>query len=266
MDQNKPSTLGVMTCNIRFENPHDGENDWPCRKDFVAEIINGRSPDLFGTQEGLQGQLLSLGELLPNYEMIADHRDWISNRMYPTLFLKKGRFKVIKSEDIWLSETPDVAGSKSFDSAFPRLCTYVELEDLKEDNEKIVFIDCHLDHVLESTREKQISVLCEEILKRYPVDSNFILIGDFNSPPHESVRTKLNEYIKDILDPWKELGLPEECTFHKFDGIDPIGDNSRIDWTLHGPKFKAIKTESVKDTLEGRYPSDHFFIHTILSY
>lgn len=266
MDQNNPTTLGVMTCNIRFQNPHDGENDWPYRKDFVAQIITERSPDLFGTQEGLENQLRSLDELLPDYLMVGGHRDWISNRMYPTIFLKKNRFNLIHSGDIWLSETPDIPASISFNSAFPRLCTFAELEDNERNQSKIIFINCHLDHVLESTRENQINVLCQEISKRYPNGSNFILVGDFNSPPNESVRSRLKEHWSEMVDPWEVLGLEEECTFHKFDGIDPVGDNSRIDWTLHSPCFKPIKTESVKDTQNGKYPSDHFFIQTILSY
>lgn len=255
-----------MTCNIRFENPRDEENNWPNRKSLVAEIIEKRSPDFIGTQEGLQGQLLSLDELLPSYEMIANHRDWITDRMYPTIFLKKGRFNVLQSGDIWLSETPDVPASKSFDSAFPRLCTYAEVIDLKKDGTKLVLINCHLDHVLETTRENQISVLCEEIIKKFSKDIQLILVGDFNSAPNDTVRAKLKNYFPELIDPWLELNIPEECTFHKFDGIDPIGDKSRIDWTLHSPSFKVISTESVKENDEGKYPSDHFFIHTKLEY
>jgi len=255
-----------MSCNIRFQNPNDGDNDWPYRKDFVADILKKRAPDIFGTQEGLKNQLLSLNNLLSEYEMVVSHREWINERMYPTIFIKKDRFQIRKSGDVWLSETPDLPGSSSFDSAFPRLCTYVEVEDSYRNNERLVFINCHLDHVLETTREKQITVLCEEILKIFKENSNFLLVGDFNSPPNESVRKKISEFLPKLNDPWLDLQKPEECTFHKFDGKDPYGSKFRIDWTLHSSVFSAINTESITEHRNGQYPSDHFFIDTILQY
>jgi hypothetical protein len=38
--------INVMSWNIRFDNPNDGVNAWPHRKDWVAEIINNNKIDL----------------------------------------------------------------------------------------------------------------------------------------------------------------------------------------------------------------------------
>ena len=80
--------------------------------------------------------------------------------MYPSLFVRSEQMSVKKSGDIWLSETPLIAGSKSFKSAFPRLCTWAsvmwfQVEGDKSKGEPLFIVNCHLDHVLEETRIRQ---------------------------------------------------------------------------------------------------------------
>lgn len=48
----------VMSYNIRYNNPDDGINAWPNRKDNVAEMIGPKyRPDIVGLQEVLKDQL-----------------------------------------------------------------------------------------------------------------------------------------------------------------------------------------------------------------
>lgn len=250
----------VMSCNIRFSNPQDGAHDWVHRKDFVAELIHSESAGIIGTQEGREPQLRELEELLPNHTLIDQHRSWIQERMYPCLFIDLSLYEVLGSGDIWLSETPEVAGSSSFESAFPRLCTYAKLKDLKTEQEFFV-VDCHLDHVKEETRVEQIKVLLAEIHK-VSGGSPLILMGDFNTSPTGPVREIVNQ--TKLVDPWLTFGHEEETSFHKFDGKDPDGSKTRIDWILHTPDFKAESIKLIKENKEGLYPSDHFFVCAIL--
>ena len=126
-----------MTSNIRFEHEADGLNNWQ-----IAVISGGRKVlktkevELLGTQEGRRPQK-NANDILSHLEIVCSHRDWIPERMYPCLFINKDKIKVVKSGDFWLSETPNVAGSKSFSSSFPRLCTWALLK-------KINFIFTHL--------------------------------------------------------------------------------------------------------------------------
>src|SRR5690606_18368152 len=116
------------------------------------------------------------------------------------------KFKFIKSDDFWLSETPNIAGSFSFESAFPRLCTWAHLKT----NQGVVFIcaDVHLDHVKESTRLAQAKVLAHE-LSKIAQDLPIILMGDFNSAPNTLVRNQLLRDLRDLGDPWEILGREE---------------------------------------------------------
>ena len=49
--------LNVMTFNIRYDNPDDGENAWLKRKSYVAEMIRKNDVDILGIQEGLKNQV-----------------------------------------------------------------------------------------------------------------------------------------------------------------------------------------------------------------
>ncbi|MCF8057886.1 MAG: endonuclease/exonuclease/phosphatase family protein [Bacteriovoracaceae bacterium] len=257
--------LCVMSTNIRFSNPHDGENDWPNRKDFLASLVKRESPVLLGTQEGREPQIRELQDLIPELQLVDGHRDWIEERMYPCIFVDTKRFDILESGDIWLSSTPDVAGSKSFNSAFPRLCTFAQLKE-KSSGLKMTYANCHLDHVEEETRIEQAKVLCLELRKKLTKGNPLIISGDFNTSPQSKVRKILTKEIDQLNDPWINQNLPEETSFHKFDGEDPDGSASRIDWILHQAPLRDKLTYLVKEHRNGLYPSDHFFVVSHLEY
>lgn len=247
----------VASANIRFDNPNDAPNDWSGRREVIAKFLNGFCPDLFGTQEGRQPQIRDLESLLPNHCLSDSNREWITERMYPCIFYNPSKIEVLNSGDIWLSETPYVAGSKSFDSAFPRLCTWANVKRI-EDNLKLLYVNVHLDHVLSETRAKQIQVLVNEIKKLNTDNLPIILSGDFNESPFEEVRRIISSELSDLYDPWIHLNHTEETSFHKFDGTNESG--SRIDWILVDSTFKTEKIYLMKDHVEDIYPSDHFLV------
>jgi endonuclease/exonuclease/phosphatase family metal-dependent hydrolase len=248
--------LRTASANIRFDNPADGEHDWNGRRKVLSRLLNNFNAHIFGTQEGREPQLKDLESLLPNHKLIDKNRDWITERMYPCIFVDPKRIDVIDSGDIWLSETPYEAGTKSFESAFPRLCTWIKAIHL-ETNTKFFYVNVHLDHILSSTRANQIQVLINETSKinneKYPM----LITGDFNESPFEDVREKINSQTN-LYDPWMEKKLEEETSYHKFEGTNP--DGSRIDWILVDKFFKTKSIKLEKSDLNGIYPSDHYFV------
>ena len=52
--------LTVISYNIRYDNPNDGENQWEYRKERVANYIKEIRPDIIGMQEVLDPQLVFL--------------------------------------------------------------------------------------------------------------------------------------------------------------------------------------------------------------
>ncbi|ATH06662.1 hypothetical protein BIY24_01525 [Halobacteriovorax marinus] len=255
--------LKVASTNIRFDNPADAPNDWAGRKSLLSELINNFAPDLLGTQEGREPQLKDLDQLLPAHTLIDGHRSWITERMYPCIFVNPLTVEVKESGDIWLSETPYDAGTKSFDSAFPRLCTWIH-GVFKDTKKEFIYVNTHLDHVKSHTRRSQIQVLISEIKKINTKSLPIILTGDFNESPAEDVREVINREWTNLYDAWQFLGKEEETSFHKFDGVHDEG--SRIDWILTDRFFKTKSIEIIKEHREEIYPSDHFPVFASFTY
>lgn len=249
--------MRVASSNIRFANTADGINDWHARRELWAQIINNFSPWVLGTQEGRQKQLKEAASLLGELELVDDHRQWIGERMYPCLFYNPKKLQLIRSGDAWLSATPDVPGSKSFSSAFPRLCTWMEVK-LTDQAHSFFCINTHLDHVKSETRAKQIEVLINTIEKENLQNHPVILTGDFNEDCFGSVREKINQRLHNLIDPWQVLEHAEETSHHKFCGFNEQG--ARIDWILVDKKFKPISIELDKTHQEKIWPSDHFIV------
>jgi endonuclease/exonuclease/phosphatase family metal-dependent hydrolase len=248
--------LKVVSSNIRFANKSDGEHNWPHRQPVLAEVINQFAPDLLGTQEGKKNQIYQLATALPNLKIVDQHREWISERMYPSIFINPNTIKVVASGDIWLSTTPHVPGSISFNSAFPRLCTWIKARQIKTDKQ-LFYINVHLDHHYEETRKEQISVLLSESKKINQERAPIILSGDFNDPPQQTVWTKITQQDSGPYDPWIHLNHPEESSHHRFTGSNPSG--ARIDWIMVDQRVKTVSMELDKScNSNGIYPSDHF--------
>jgi len=242
--------MRIISSNIRYANPADGEHCWENRRDLLAETLLAHQPAILATQEGRQPQLVELAERLPPLKMIDQDRPWISERMYPCLFVDTTQFKILANGDFWLSETPQVPGSSSFGSAFPRLCTWARLE---RGEKKILVANTHLDHVHAFTRHEQVRVLAQELHQLKQLNDSLILMGDFNDAPFSETRDILLGGFGNLSDPWH---APEESSHHRFCGDCP--DGHRIDWILLSQDLLPATVVLDKTTRHGRWPSDHF--------
>lgn len=50
------TSLSVMTFNMRYDNPEDGQNNWRFRRERIAGVIKAQEVDVLGTQELLSNQ------------------------------------------------------------------------------------------------------------------------------------------------------------------------------------------------------------------
>ena len=243
--------LSVVSSNIRYDVPDDDKFRWENRRDFLASTLLDAEPDLVATQEGKRPQLRDISAVLSGLVCVDMHRSWLETLMYPCLFYNPIRLTLQESGDIWLSRSPTVAGSSSFGSLFPRLCTWARFD------EGLLAINVHLDNSSSETRLQQSRVLVEQIALLRRDHESVLLMGDFNESPQGAVRTQLSELLPDLVDPWQQLGQPEEASHHSFD--EPIDYGSRIDWMLVSD---ALKVQSIfmdrARSEQGIYPSDHY--------
>ena len=122
--------INVMSFNIRYDNPEDSLDNWKFRKDRAAKAIRFYNVDILGTQEVLHNQLEDFKQRLPEYDVIGVGReDGKEKGEYSALWYKKDRFTLIDSGYFWLSETPEVAGSKGWDGACERIASWAKLKD-----------------------------------------------------------------------------------------------------------------------------------------
>ena len=123
-----PEPVNVMSFNIRYDNPEDSLDNWQYRKDRAANAIRFYDVDILGTQEVLHNQLEDLKQRLPEYGVIGVGReDGKEKGEYSALWYKKDRFNLLDSGYFWLSETPEVAGSKGWDGACERIASWAKL-------------------------------------------------------------------------------------------------------------------------------------------
>jgi len=246
--------LRLMTFNLRFENDFDGENHWLNRRDFVVETILAYRPDILGTQEGKPSMLGFLSDNLVGYRISADSRFWDDHCQYPTLYYLEDLFSSVEHSEFWLSETPEVHRSKSWDSAFPRMISYARLK-IKDSGEYIWVAVTHLDHVSERARIEGAKMIRDWAVQR---QAPKVLLGDFNDFPGSEVHRVLNKPFGPFSDSWQVVGGGEDqqgFTQHGFSGVPTKG---RIDWILITPEFRVFDATIVRDREAGRYPSDHF--------
>src|SRR5690606_28913782 len=119
--------LRVMTFNIRCDTPKDGEHQWTHRKEAVVRLIGERRPDVLGVQEARPHQFAYLRKQLQEYESEGDGRDGNGEGEHTPIFWRRERLRVKESGTFWLSETPDVPGSRSWETACTRIATWAVL-------------------------------------------------------------------------------------------------------------------------------------------
>ncbi len=243
-----------MTFNLRFETDEDGPNTWEKRKAMVADLIARHSPDILGTQEGKWGQLTYLDEMLPEYLACMQDRVYDPNVQCPTLFIKKDRFDVSGGKDVWLSETPDVYLSKSWDSAFPRMMSHCRLLDRKTGTAMDAIVT-HLDHQGEEARVNQAKIIAHRARQ---ADAPVVVMGDFNAPPDSQVHQVLTAPETPLYDTWQALDETEGEAAFTHHGFTGIPQRARMDWVLASRRFRVRAAAILHDQENGSYPSDHF--------
>ena len=93
-----PQELTVLTMNVRYDNPEDGENNWRFRRERVGELICSQQVDLLGTQEVLSNQYDDLRAELPAYASVGVGReDGARAGEFNAIFYRTERFELLDS-------------------------------------------------------------------------------------------------------------------------------------------------------------------------
>lgn len=254
--------IRVMSFNIRYGAAKDGENHWKHRKEMVADTIRDFDPDLLGVQEALEFQSEFLLEQLGHYEYFGRSRMTTPNE-HCGIFYKSARFVQLAGGHFWLSETPDVPASKSWDAALPRMATWLLLQDLEGPN-PVLIVNTHFDHRGQNARQLSARLLSTKVkaLRGIAEKPRVIVTGDFNTGEATAPYKALVD--DELRDTRRMIDQEEDDGEGTFNGWTGKSDGARIDWILVSANQQVSAAEIVRFHRVGRYPSDHFPVTAIL--
>ena len=247
--------IRVMTFNIRYDNPADGQNAWSHRKENVGTMLKYYEPDILGAQEVLHNQLKDIKKMLPLYGHVGVGRtDGKKGGEYCSLLFKKDRFDLLDSGNFSLSEQPNKIGIKAWDAACERIVTWAILKDKKSGKEITVF-NTHFDHIGAIAR-KESSKLLLSFIETLAGNRPVIVTGDFNGTSDSEAIRILTEkkYLKDArsLSP---IVYGPIYSFHDFGRMEE-SEKSLIDFIFVRGDVKVKKYRVIEDSSCG-FLSDH---------
>ena len=254
-------TVTVISFNIRYNNPGDGDNIWENRRSNVVAMLYIERPDFLCVQEAYFEQLDFLLKNHHKYDYIGVGRDdGKQGGEHMAILYRKDRFEVVEHGDFWLSEMPDSC-SRGWDAACYRIVTWGYFRD-KRTGKYLYCFNTHLDHVGEVARRESVKLITQRVKgivkdKRAPV----FLTGDFNS-----------DISSDIFDPLKKVmkqarkDAPVTDSKGTFNGWGSAPNNVVIDHIFY-KNAKPLLYCTLNENKYGRaLISDHFPIKSVFLY
>jgi len=251
----------VMTYNVRYDNPEDGDHRWEYRREGVVDTIRFREPALLGLQEPLSNQLAYLQRHLPSYEWVGDPRvDGDGDGEFSPIGFDKQRFALEATDTFWLSKTPETPGTIGWDARHPRIVTWARLRDRRSDT-VFVHANTHFSHDGPQARQESARLLREQ-LDEVTDDEPLIVTGDFNctagEPAHETIIDPGagRRQLDNALERSEHGHYGPETSVTDFEHLVP---NRKIDHVFVTDDIEVRQHGVCTDLYaEDRYPSDHF--------
>ena len=253
-------TLTAVTFNIRMQTEDDGPNEWKHRTDLVYETIREMAPDVMGVQEAYASQLSDLEAALPDFARVGVGRDdGKDGGEHTAVFYNKNRFKKVADGTFWLSDTPHVVASNTWEAACNRTCTWITLSEI-ETGKTVSVYNVHYDHKSQRARNESPKVILQEMRKQEHHKHPLILMGDFNTGPHSGPMKSLFE-SEPPLRFHNTLTLSEEEAGQSatYSGWNGRTKGVQIDYVLvAGDKHEVLSGKIYRKSKDGRHPSDHY--------
>jgi len=220
-------TTNLISFNIKYDNTSDTINNWNKRKASLAKLIQHYEADIIGIQEGLHNQVDYLNSTLHGYSYVGVGRDDGQQKgEYSAIFYNSDKFKVLKTNTFWLSETPKKV-SVGWDASLERICTYALFENVRTKKQFWVF-NTHFDHRGKQARVNSAQLIYKNIKEINTTDLPVVLMGDLNLTPDTEPIQFLKKNLTDAMEISQKPPYGPIGTFNGFDQ-DRIMEN-RIDY------------------------------------
>ena len=250
--------FNVCSFNMRTDCGADkGDLAWPKRLPRILKVIENHRFDVIGAQELKHNQVTNLLEALgpKGYKIVGRGRLAGGKSEGVYILYNDKRFECTASDTFQLSETPDVWGSSSWNSAYPRTCVWVQLKD-RESGVSFRFYNTHLDHESELARRKGMELTVGRINADVSAGMTAFLTGDFNNvfKPGNAI-----DYVRKSMNDTADITLtPHLGPVKTFHGYDPKSPCALIDYIFVKGPVRVLTHATLDDMPDGKVPSDHF--------
>ena len=241
--------LKLISFNIRCCDDKDG-NSIIERAPRLAEITDKYDADIIGFQEYSVPWEEQIANFYPKYDMFLKYRSVNQLEAAPILW-KRDKFELLDKGYFWLSDTPEVE-SRGWDEIYNcwRMCQYVTLRHIESGT---IFTHINTHYGFGDKGQIDSSKLIYEYSKKITKHPTFIT-GDFNMCPTSPGYAEMVKHFFDV----NELTAKERrTTYHGYGKVD----NKHIDFCFIDDKIVPNSFKLIDETIDGKYPTDHYGLY-----
>jgi endonuclease/exonuclease/phosphatase family metal-dependent hydrolase len=258
--------LRIATFNIRLDVASDSPNHWSARREKVCSQILFHDWEIAGVQEALPNQVNDMKAVLSGYGFAGVGReDGKEKGEFSGIFYKRDRLELLASHTFWLSTTPDVPGSKSWDAAITRIVTWAHFKD-KQSGETFFHFNTHFDHMGQEARRQSARMLLQQV-ENIAGKTASVITGDFNArPADEPIQIIVNKNDPmHLANSFEQSMTPHYGPTGTFNGFKQKEiDDEPIDHIFIKGKWKVLQHATISQTWQGRFASDHFAVMAVV--
>jgi endonuclease/exonuclease/phosphatase family metal-dependent hydrolase len=224
---------------------------------MAADLIHTQGADVIGIQEAFPEQVADLRAALPEYGGVGVGRDDGGTEGEHCLILYRAdRLHIAAEGTFWFSDTPEMPGTSHWGNRVVRICTWARFTD-RQTQTAFSLYNLHIDHESQVSRERSLQLLLERLRQRQDADP-VIVTGDFNAGEDNPALDILRGATEPVLQDTFRVAHPDESvvsTYHDFHGGT---ENAKIDYIFASPEFSVRDSDILRDSRDGRFPSDHY--------
>lgn len=246
-------TVRLVTFNVRNGRAvGDGWNCWWLRRSAVVATVAPLDADVLALQEVYRFQLLYLLRSLAQFDGAGVGRNDGQRRgEHAPILVRRRRFEIERTETRWLSDTPQLPGSRSWGNRSPRIATLAWLRQ-RAGGARLGVVNAHLDAHSPDARLRGAEAIAGWVAAE--PDRPWVVLGDFNDPPDGPALAALAAGgHRDAL-AHLPAGGAEGSTAHGWRGE---GHGPRLDHVLV-PATTPVRAAVVRHRPWGRLASDHW--------
>lgn len=241
--------LNIISFNIRCCDDAN-QNSIAERAPRLSTVTSRYDADIIGFQEYRPAWEEHIARFYGDeYDMFLKYRNNTVDIEASPILWKKDKFECLKTGYFWLSDTPETE-SRGWDERFNcyRMCVYAVLRE-KDSKNTFTVLNTHFG--FGDAGQIKSADLIYEYSKKI---SNYktLIVGDFNMTP---TSPGYAEMTKNFIDVNAQTANDLRSTYHNY---QPEVEDEHIDYCFIDKSITPINQRMITDTVDGKYPSDHF--------